>query len=342
MSKRIEVLLNKALTMGLAAPAAKTIPLLQVKRRNLCEAWEESVLKLWLRGCAVKTQYDKVNDPLSRDCTMAIEVEEPLAEPRLYKAFPGGLVDLWKYRQEVLRGDHDHWVDVSDKTKWDYTYHQRLFGYQLVPTIITEAVNRLLAELAKIPYFLRHHQEGVGSVLSEVIKGANAATMDQIADYLIPKIAETPHSRRIQAITWQPGLDSQVADPPCLQRIWVRILDGKLHLNTHWRSRDAFKAAYMNMYAMIELQKFIAERVSQLRGEEIIVGPYKDISDSYHIYGSDFSNQSLPLSFQGWLGWLSKHPGDISQRAWATQYAIENFDFINEAEAVLAQEKAED
>ena len=306
--RKLRKLFQGVKDMGLVPPKAKTIPTLFVSSSNLCLAWEFSVLELWSRGCAVATQYDKPGDPLSRDATMIIEVTDPLSEPRLYKGFPGGLIDLWKYRQEVVEGAHDHWIDLDDKLKWQYTYHQRLRDY--------------LVSSQSIP-----HNTQV------------SWRFDQIFEYVIPSLVSAPYTRRAQAVTWRVDIDTEIDDPPCLQRLWFRILNGKLHMNSHWRSRDAFKAAYMNMFAMIELQKMVAEKVSQLRGEKIEVGPYKDISDSYHVYGFDFSNEKLPMSFQGWLDWLSKHlEGGIDERAWVTEFALENFDFINEAEKQLAEE----
>jgi thymidylate synthase len=57
-------------------------------------------------------------------------------------------------------------------------------------------------------------------------------------------------------------------------------------MNTHWRSRDAYKAAFMNIYALTDLQRLLAERISERMGRPIHVGRYVDITDSYHIYGS--------------------------------------------------------
>ncbi|MEM1533029.1 MAG: hypothetical protein QW164_03025, partial [Desulfurococcaceae archaeon] len=47
-------------------------------------------------------------------------------------------------------------------------------------------------------------------------------------------------------------------------------------------SNDAFKAAYMNMYAFTELQKLIAQKIG------VDVGYYMHIADSYHVYERDF------------------------------------------------------
>ena len=66
-------------------------------------------------------------------------------------------------------------------------------------------------------------------------------------------------------------LDPPTYDPPCLQRLWFRLLDDEagrpvLNMNAHWRSRDAYKAAYMNVFALTDLQRTIAGRVAERIG----------------------------------------------------------------------------
>ncbi|MCD6422212.1 hypothetical protein J7L13_02610 [bacterium] len=227
------------------------LPVVYVEARTLPEAWERAVLETWEKGVSVKTQYDKPSDPPSRDAIAVIVVVDPLAEPRIHRAMPGGLEDLAIYVEEVVRGVHDYWIN-PEEGKWSYTYHQRLFGYPL-PS-------------------------------SHLLHGS---AVDQI-ELIIEQLAKAPYSRRAQAITWQVWQDPLSPDPPCLQRIWCRVVDGKLCMNIHMRSNDAFKAAFMNMYAFVELQRLIAERLSERLGEEIPVGQYTHIADSFHIYGSYF------------------------------------------------------
>ncbi|NLF32787.1 MAG: hypothetical protein GX591_18095 [Planctomycetes bacterium] len=83
-------------------------------------AWEKAVVACWETGHRFRTEYDRAGDPESRDVTALIHVTDPFAEPRIHRAFPGGLDDLEKYRSEVLYGVHDHWVDPS-VGKWEYT-----------------------------------------------------------------------------------------------------------------------------------------------------------------------------------------------------------------------------
>ncbi len=246
------------------------IPILTTCGRTLPEAWEKSVLLLWDRGVQIATEYDRPSDPLSRDCTMIVTVEEPLTEPRIHRAFPADLETLEVYRQEVVFGVHDHYVGDHG---WSYSYHDRLFNYP----------------------------PGV----------------DQI-DLLVEKLAEVPHSRRAQAITWIPTTDALIHEPPCLQRVWCRLLpneDGTLilNMNTHWRSRDAFHAAFMNMFALTDLQHWVAEQIAAQRGKRVLVGRYVDISDSYHIYGKDWEEFER---FQALVRGRS-----FEERTWTTAFA---------------------
>lgn len=266
------------------------IPVLKVEGDTLPEAWEKAVITTWKEGLDIKTEYDKPGDPPSKDSTMIMVVNDPMREPRIHRAFPGGLEDLEVYRQEVVLGIHDHWIK-PEEGKWTYTYHQRLANYQI---------------------------EG--------------ETVDQI-NYITKKLISTPYSRRAQGITWNPKLDPVTDDPPCLQRIWCRLvkLDGKkysLNMNTHWRSRDAYKASFMNIFALTDLQRTMAEEISKGLGAEVKVGRYVDISDSFHIYGSYFDD------FKNFLKMAGERP--FEEKTWNTEFAMP---FFEDAKAKLEKEK---
>jgi thymidylate synthase len=231
------------------------IPVLWVEGACLAEAWEKSLVELHQHGCDIKTEYDKPDDPPSKDCSMTIVVHDPLAEPMIHLDFPGGVEDLQEYVLEVLDGIKDHCVRTADDadTRWEYTYHQRLFAYAVGDS-----------------KDLHNQIETIGE-----------------------KLAKTPYTRRAQAITWKVWEDNDCYDPPCLQSVWCRILPDDagvwtLNTNVRFRSNDAYKAAFMNMFALIMLQKRIAEKIAERSGRPVRLGRYVHQADSFHIYGSYF------------------------------------------------------
>lgn len=232
------------------------IPVLVAEGDCIARAWENSLLGLYEEGCEISTQYDKPKDPASKDATMLITVTDPRREPMIHRDIPGGFEDLQEYVMEVCEGIKDHWVrDPNDSadTRWEYTYHARLFAYT-VPSL------------------------------------ENA--VDQIEE-MCRQLAETGFTRRAQAVTWKVWEDSGCYDPACLQSIWCRIIEQddvpRLSMNVRFRSNDAYKAAFMNIFALAQLQANIAQRVSELSGQRIELGRYCHLADSYHIYGSNMA-----------------------------------------------------
>ena len=147
-----------------------------------------------------------------------------------------------QYTREILEGVDDDRIGKD----WWYTYHQRLFNYPAGP------------ESYPSPPFV-----------------------DQV-EYIVEKLKKVPYSRRAQAITWSPVHDPWKDDPPCLQRIWCRVIDQNLEFHAYWRSRDLWKAWWLNVYALTRMQKMIAERLG------CGVGRYVDISSALHIYERDW------------------------------------------------------
>jgi len=155
--------------------------------------------------------------------------------------------------------------------KWQYTYHERLTAYR-APGL--------------------------------------PAPVDQLA-YVVDTLAAAPHSRRAQASLWKPWEDESTEHPACLQRLWFRLMGDRLVMSAHMRSNDAYKAAFMNMYAFTELQAKLARQLSERLGREIVPGQYNHIADSFHIYGSYFED------FRGFLE--SVNARTFEQRTYTTE-----------------------
>jgi len=186
----------------------------------------------------------------------------------------------------VVDGIHDHWIDPAGG-KWTYTYHERLFAYCPVEDIRNPDSPKPFKKV------------------------------DQV-EYIIETLSKVNHTRRAQAVTWMPTADPGTDDPPCLQRIWCRLVPNgagqlSLNMNAHWRSRDLYKAWFMNVYAITCLQRIITERISGKLNRPVMVGRYVDISDSLHIYGSYFTEvakeaEKMRKSSFTERAWESTHP----------------------------------
>ncbi len=246
----------------------RNIPVITLEAETLAEGYEAALIELYRNGTRFRTQYDKPGDPLSLDCTLNLTVLDPMKDPMIHKAFPGGIADLREYVME-LKGFKDHWVkNINDPedTRWEYTYHGRLANY---------------------------------GVWNELLDGKTTETgpfkVRQI-DRLIEKLAEQPFTRQAQAITWMPNLDLDCYDPPCLQSVWYRILEdedgiGWLNTNIRFRSNDAWGANFMNMFGFILFSKeVIADAVAAKTGQPVRLGRLNWQADSYHIYGKDIQD----------------------------------------------------
>ena len=86
------------------------IPVLHVEADCIARGWEESLVELHRNGCAIRTQYDREEDPPSLDCTMVLTVLDPLSEPMIHRDFPGGPHELQEYVMEMCEGIKDHRV----------------------------------------------------------------------------------------------------------------------------------------------------------------------------------------------------------------------------------------
>ncbi len=269
-----------------------TLPVVKIEADNLAAGWEQAVVACWEQGVRIPTQYDKAGDPQSRDVSLFLAVRDAFAEPRIHRAMPGGIYDLEVYRQEVIDGIHDHWIDPA-AGKWQYTYHERMRCY-------------------RVP--------GLGEPIDQI-------------EYVIGALAEAPHTRRAQASIWKAWEDAGIDDPACLQRLWFRIFGDELVLAAHIRSNDAFKAAFMNMYAFTELQRVVAEELSARLGRTIRPGQYNHIVDSFHIYGSYFED------FKGFLKSLKART--FEQRVYTTEMIQPLIDEAREKiAAALAKDEA--
>ena len=303
-----------------------------ISEKTVRDAWLSAVAQVLYNGDNIRTEYDKNEDPPSKDATVLIEIENPMSNPISRKdkvvkikskygnSFEvyGCMADTYLigsiqsgYIEEIMEGANDHYLWESE-TSFPYSYHDRIFKY--TPYSLEDSIHinydlefvdnnfvrehKKLLKAGKVQisddssiWKLKHlvdfnlnkniaDQVGIQKIPIEVI---NFPKIDQI-EYIIKKLKETPYSRRAQAITWRPLVDPFHIDPPCLQRIYMRVKDEKLIMQTTWRSRDLFRAWEANVNGMIRIQKYVADQLG------LEMGHYLDFSNSLHIYGNTISD----------------------------------------------------
>ena len=133
----------------------------------------------------------------------------------------------------------------------------------------------------------QYRQEMLDGILDfEVEKGKWAYTyhqrMEKQIQFVIEELRRNPYSRRavIDVRDWE--TDSGSTDPACLQHIQYFVREGKLECKVLFRSNDACKATFMNAFALIMLQKRIADELAYE------VGTYTHRANSFHCYERDY------------------------------------------------------
>lgn len=130
-------------------------------------------------------------------------------------------------------------------------------------------------------------QEMLDGILDfEVEKGNWSYTyhsrMAEQIPLVVAELKRNPDSRRavIDIRDWRADMESK--DPACLQNIQYFIRNDKLDCKVLFRSNDACKAAFMNAFALIMLQKKIADELG------VEVGEYTHRANSFHCYAKDY------------------------------------------------------
>ncbi|MFA6082246.1 MAG: thymidylate synthase [Patescibacteria group bacterium] len=108
--------------------------------------------------------------------------------------------------------------------------------------------------------------------------------LDQV-DEIVRHLKSSPITRRAFGTTLYPPFDMKHHSPPCLCLIqFLTTVEGKLNLIATFRSHDIFKAALPNAFALLNLQKYVAEETN------LPIGSLAITSHSAHMYEEDWEN----------------------------------------------------
>jgi thymidylate synthase len=88
--------------------------------------------------------------------------------------------------------------------------------------------------------------------------------------------------------------DHEHGGSPCLNHIWVRIIDNKLSMTATFRSNDMFSAWVANAMGLRALQMLIRDEIDKT----LDLAPLITISQSAHIYDDCFENADNLINTQ--------------------------------------------
>lgn len=135
----------------------------------------------------------------------------------------------------------------------------------------------------------QYREEMLDGILDfEIEKGNWAYTyhsrMAEQIPFLERELRRNPDSRRavIDVRDWKHDSAEGNENPACLQHLQFFIRNGRLHLKVLFRSNDACKATFMNAFALVMLQKRVADSLG------VEMGTYTHRANSYHCYERDF------------------------------------------------------
>jgi thymidylate synthase len=111
---------------------------------------------------------------------------------------------------------------------------------------------------------------------------------DQI-EQVIDKLLTDINSARAVMSLWDVIQDGNNS-PPCLNHIWVRVVDNELSLTATFRSNDMFSAWPANAMGLRALQQHIWHEICKRSIHQLKIGSLIIISQSAHIYDDCWEN----------------------------------------------------
>ncbi len=191
------------------------------------------------------------------------------------------------------------WVKIIHRIKTTGTIRPTTYGQwqeliDLMAIVTDEPLEFYFPEPNYLPIQRNFIQDYIGQILDDApqkegVKYTYGQRLrswfgrDQI-EQLINKLAGDIDSSRAVMSLWDVKDYEDNDSPPCLNHIWVRIVDNELSLTATFRSNDMFSAWPANAMGLKFLQQYIKEKILEKSNYNLTLGPLIIISQSAHIY----------------------------------------------------------
>jgi thymidylate synthase len=224
-----------------------------IEGKNNVDAWGRAIKLISQQPDIISGEDYTGNAKNTKDCNLIIvlddEAVEDIVEGKVHPAFEQGKQAMDKYNEEfTYKFVKDNW-EAEEKLQFVYNYFDRFINYPLPVVFIYQG--KLLELPIPEKYYCKDREGGFTGGLDQILWLHDAIRKDGI-------------SRRHEIITWIPAIDDFNDNPPCLQRIWIRVLvpkeewskyNGNIPVEVHveYRSWDVGRAMPSNLYGLINM-----------------------------------------------------------------------------------------
>jgi thymidylate synthase len=232
----------------------------RIEGKTIAETWIKILQRIKTTGTIRPTGYDGKWQELID--LMAIVTDEP---EDFYFPEPNYLPLDKKYLKNYIPQILD---DANYREGVKYTYGQRLrswFGQDQIKAVITKLIKEI---------------DSASAVMS--LWDSGSGNYQILAEH----DSWRGHDHNTIARGERKGGDSDHnhGGSPCLNHIWVRVVDNELSLTATFRSNDMFSAWPANAMGLRALQRHIRDEIASQSEYDLTMGPLITISQSAHIY----------------------------------------------------------
>jgi thymidylate synthase len=206
------------------------------------------------------------------------------------------------------------WVKIIHRIKTTGTIRPTLHDGQwqelidLMAIITDEPPDFYFPEPNYLPYDKSFIKRYISEILDDAPQGEGVKytygqrlrswfEQDQIEQVIQKLIAEIDSARAVMSL-WDVEHDKASDSPPCLNHIWVRVVDNELSLTATFRSNDMFSAWPANAIGLRALQQHIRDAIAARSKYDLSMGPLITVSQSAHIYDDCWENADKLIQSQ--------------------------------------------
>lgn len=237
----------------------------RIEGKTIAETWVKILHRIKTTGTIRPTGYDGQWQELID--LMAVITDEPedfyFPEPNY---LPIDRNYLTNYIPQILE-------DAPYQEGVKYTYGQRLrswFGQDQIEKVI----NKLIGEIDAASAVMNLWDSGSGGIYADF-------------DGVINKLESVAITRFGRGYG---DSDHDYRGSPCLNHIWVRVVNNELSLTATFRSNDMFGAWVANAMGLRALQMYIRDEINKRSEFNLSLAPLITISQSAHIYDDCWEN----------------------------------------------------